>query len=886
MSIVWPFFQRRPAPCLPVADQHLPEANVFLSSTFIDMQAERDILTRLVFPRLRERMAGRLGALREIDLRWGVTEAMSHQEGAVRICFSEIERSLPCVLGIVGHRIGWQPSLAFLDTRQSSMLGVTSAGWSLTSLELRYARNCARSLGLPAPLVMLRSENLSATVAAALAGAGVPLPVEDASLVEYQRKMAADFPGASVHHYDSFEQFEGMAESGLLEMLEQHVRKRPPAALIGCTVEEVESEIDRSALLTALSAAARRRPTILFTSDGSGSTWVGERWCRAGPGASMLMDGRRVRWREFSDRIGIPLAASEAPDGISAPLAIDRLPIGSRLLIDHFEDAFGGEHQADLSLLPAKYRGGPEVVAVVRSDRLRQQAVALGWSVVLVEPPRERARRKHAVQYLACFGKHLDFKQQDLLAMAPWASRVGALALALDELRRFGRMEALDQHITTLAKSRDDFALGEAILVGISQALPPDWQHAPRAVVVAMVASRAGLEEEVLRQAAGGDRGSLPPSLWSAIRLSFRSAVKFTNGRIDLSDGCFVRLGLAMLKGRDTVAIRTLQRLRESLRCLPNSRAIEDLPGIALLEGGTAALVNFLLDPDNAWEVLNRGEAFAQSWLDALSPVEQGQLLQGWIATLSGGGNFPDNSAWLMARAAFRCNAKEVARALLELDKQRHPHRLEREWLLARLSDDPEGTTRQVRQALAKADSNEPAAARETLCYAIALAAEGRINLNASELARLRHQLERAALIGSHSLASGRIELSIGQLELVAGDTRRAVRRFTRIEALARHHGDARMLLAALDRGSAAALENNGFRTARLKAKECQELGRKTGLLHYEWQAFERLIECARRRTEWPLVYDLLETYLKRCREADADESAPLRMLADLESGV
>jgi telomerase protein component 1 len=45
---------------------------VFISSTFRDMQAERDHLVRFVFPRLREQLLPRRIHLVDIDLRWGV----------------------------------------------------------------------------------------------------------------------------------------------------------------------------------------------------------------------------------------------------------------------------------------------------------------------------------------------------------------------------------------------------------------------------------------------------------------------------------------------------------------------------------------------------------------------------------------------------------------------------------------------------------------------------------------------------------------------------------------------------------------------------------------------------------------------------------------------
>ena len=52
---------------------------VFISSTFRDMQAERDHLVRFVFPRLREQLLPRRIHLVDVDLRWGVTEEQSER---------------------------------------------------------------------------------------------------------------------------------------------------------------------------------------------------------------------------------------------------------------------------------------------------------------------------------------------------------------------------------------------------------------------------------------------------------------------------------------------------------------------------------------------------------------------------------------------------------------------------------------------------------------------------------------------------------------------------------------------------------------------------------------------------------------------------------------
>ena len=49
------------------------QIRVFISSTFRDMQAERDELVKKVFPQLRKMCEERGVAWSEVDLRWGIT---------------------------------------------------------------------------------------------------------------------------------------------------------------------------------------------------------------------------------------------------------------------------------------------------------------------------------------------------------------------------------------------------------------------------------------------------------------------------------------------------------------------------------------------------------------------------------------------------------------------------------------------------------------------------------------------------------------------------------------------------------------------------------------------------------------------------------------------
>ena len=63
---------------------------VFISSTFRDMQDERDYLMRRTFPKLRQLASAKDVTLTELDLRWGSTEEESKSGKLMDICFREI----------------------------------------------------------------------------------------------------------------------------------------------------------------------------------------------------------------------------------------------------------------------------------------------------------------------------------------------------------------------------------------------------------------------------------------------------------------------------------------------------------------------------------------------------------------------------------------------------------------------------------------------------------------------------------------------------------------------------------------------------------------------------------------------------------------------------
>lgn len=65
---------------------------LFVSSTFGDMQMERDALQKSVFPQLRQLCRERGARFQAIDLRWGVSQEASNDQRTIAICLEEIRR--------------------------------------------------------------------------------------------------------------------------------------------------------------------------------------------------------------------------------------------------------------------------------------------------------------------------------------------------------------------------------------------------------------------------------------------------------------------------------------------------------------------------------------------------------------------------------------------------------------------------------------------------------------------------------------------------------------------------------------------------------------------------------------------------------------------------
>ena len=116
---------------------------IFVSSTFRDMQYERDILHESVLPRLNAAALEYGDALSLCDLRWGVdTSELSEAESArkvLSVCLDEIDRCRPYMIIIIGARYGWIPDDATTkDLVRQRIESLRDLKRSVTEMEIEY----------------------------------------------------------------------------------------------------------------------------------------------------------------------------------------------------------------------------------------------------------------------------------------------------------------------------------------------------------------------------------------------------------------------------------------------------------------------------------------------------------------------------------------------------------------------------------------------------------------------------------------------------------------------------------------------------------------------------------------------------------------------------
>ena len=142
------------------------KVRLFISSTFQDMNEERDYLNNYIFPQIKNYCKSRFIDFIPVDLRWGITEEESKNGLVVASCIQEVDNARPFFIGILGQRYGWMPTAEELNCNHPSisknkewLLRKVMESASITEIEMDYA--ALRDSTIPYALFFIKDNDAS-----------------------------------------------------------------------------------------------------------------------------------------------------------------------------------------------------------------------------------------------------------------------------------------------------------------------------------------------------------------------------------------------------------------------------------------------------------------------------------------------------------------------------------------------------------------------------------------------------------------------------------------------------------------------------------------------------------------------------------------------------
>ncbi len=530
---------------------------VFISSTFRDMQVERDYLVKFIFPQLRKLCESRGVTWGEVDLRWGVTDEQAAEGKVLPICLEEIKRCRPYFIGLLGERYGWIPDAlpdALLE-REPWLKEHLHGKTSVTELEILhgvlrnpemaghayfYFRDPAYVKSIPEKdRKDFAAENVNDTEKLShlkenIRRSGFPVrenypdpntlgelvladltAVIDKLFPEGSQPDPLDREAMDHEAYAQSRERVYIVRQEYFDRLDTHAAANDtqPLVILG------ESGSGKSALLANwVSRYRQAHPDILVLQHYIGATPYSADW------AAML---RRLMG-EFKRRLGLQQDMPDQPDALRSafPNWLYMAAAKGRVVLvldalDQLEDRDGAP---DLVWLPPVLPENVRLVVSTLPARPLDEIQKRNWPTLKVELLSADERRKLIAEYLAQHAKNLSPARVERIAAAPPSANPLYLRVLLDELRLVRTHEELEECISDYLKAESPHALYEKVIARWEQDYEGDSDLVGDTLSL-LWAARRGLTETELLQALGKDNEPLPRAKWSPLFLAMYDAL-------------------------------------------------------------------------------------------------------------------------------------------------------------------------------------------------------------------------------------------------------------------------------------------------------------------------------------------------------------------------
>ena len=539
---------------MPIADQpHQREIRIFISSTFRDMQEEREELVKQIFPQLRRLCESRGVTWGEVDLRWGVPDEAGAEGKVLPLCLAEIERCRPYFIGLLGERYGWVPeeipgelleaqpwlkkyrkeSVTALEILHGVLLNRDMAGHAFFYFRdpaysalhagfteedparrdrLAALKDSIRQSGFPVAVNFATPKQLGEWVLRDIAAVIESLYPEP-SIPDPLDRAAADHEAYAASRRRVY-----IGRPEYIERLDAHAAgDGPPLVVLG------ESGVGKSALLAnwthRWSEQHPETPVIVH--------FIG-----AAPDSADWMAMLRRLLGEFQRRFGIQIEIPDQPDALRMAFANSLLMVAAYgrvvLMLDALNQIEDREGAQDLVWLPSATPAKVRLIVSTLAGRPLEDLRKRAWPILTVEPLKSEERETLIVDYLSQFAKQLSVPHLQRISAAPQAANGLYLTTLLNELRLFGHFEELDDRIGWYLEAADPFELYGKVIQRWEQDYgkpDPACDNIVRESLTRLWAARRGLSETELLESLSTQGSSFPRVLWSPLFLAAAEAL-------------------------------------------------------------------------------------------------------------------------------------------------------------------------------------------------------------------------------------------------------------------------------------------------------------------------------------------------------------------------
>ena len=521
---------------------------IFISSTFSDMQEERNLLVTKVFPRLARIAARRDVTIVPLDLRWGVTEEAARQGKVIETCLNEIIHSRPFFIGLIGNRYG--SCLTMEESRKNKEL-LSQYDWlaqdmtdglSVTEIEIQYG-------------VLRYPENIDAFFYLKEADESTSDNPEKLSKLKDTIRKNGRYP---VGTYVSAEDLAAMVERQFLTVLDKYFPDKPLTPLEKERFNQQTFMRSRKIAYIPLPEAWQALDNFLHD-DGQNLVVTGE----SGMGKSALIaNWIDVRQNQIDRKIiyhfvgngGMEgdyhaiqqrlcneirdLYALPQPDGntaVSKKLEDELnellMEVAGRepllIVLDGINQLSEAENAKQLLWLPIPPANVKYIFSTLPDDRTMEIFKMRHYPVYTLAPLDMEMRHRLVTAYLKEFGKGLSQERVERIVRDPQSENTLVLRSLLDELIGFGSHERLDERISYYLATQSIGDFFQRVLQRIEDDL---GARTVRHILSLIAFSQYGLSETEIMEIVG-----LNAYDWSVFLGVFRNYFTVKSGMLTFS---------------------------------------------------------------------------------------------------------------------------------------------------------------------------------------------------------------------------------------------------------------------------------------------------------------------------------------------------------------